>query len=90
MARMHTVRGLARLAGVSVRMLHHYDAIGLLQPCERARNGYRLYGQSELLRLSPETEPTASPRWRPSATGWPCEPVASPGCSPQSTPRSRP
>ncbi len=51
MARMHTVRGLARLAGVSVRMLHHYDAIGLLQPCERARNGYRLYGQSELLRL---------------------------------------
>jgi DNA-binding transcriptional MerR regulator len=47
----HTVRQLARLAGVSVRTLHHYDAIGLLKPGRRSPSGYRLYGQAELLRL---------------------------------------
>jgi MerR family transcriptional regulator, thiopeptide resistance regulator len=47
----HTVRRLARLAGVSVRTLHHYDAIGLLKPGRRSPSGYRLYGQADLLRL---------------------------------------
>ena len=47
----HTVRSLARLAGVSVRTLHHYDRIGLLKPGARTAAGYRLYGQAELLRL---------------------------------------
>jgi DNA-binding transcriptional MerR regulator len=47
----HTVRRLARLAGVSVRTLHHYDAIGLLKPGRRSASGYRLYGQPDLLRL---------------------------------------
>lgn len=46
-----TVRQLARLAGVSVRTLHHYDAIGLLKPGRRSASGYRLYGPAELLRL---------------------------------------
>lgn len=45
-----TIRQVARLAGVSVRMLHHYDRIGLLTP-GRAANGYRLYGTEALLRL---------------------------------------
>lgn len=48
---VHTVRKLARLAGVSVRTLHHYDRIGLLKPGSRTAAGYRLYGQEQLLRL---------------------------------------
>ena len=46
-----TVKELARLAGVSVRALHHYDEIGLLKPAEVGANGYRYYGREELLRL---------------------------------------
>lgn len=46
-----TVKQLAQLAGVSVRTLHHYDAIGLLVPSARSRTGYRLYGEHDLLRL---------------------------------------
>jgi DNA-binding transcriptional MerR regulator len=46
-----TVSQLARLAGVSVRTLHHYDALGLLRPSERSAAGYRLYGEGDLQRL---------------------------------------
>jgi len=46
-----TVRQLARLAGVSVRTLHHYDAIGLLSPPRDPSNGYRRYDHEALLRL---------------------------------------
>ena len=41
----------AELAGVTVRALHHYDKIGLLSPAKSAENGYRDYGEAELLRL---------------------------------------
>lgn len=47
----YTVSQLARMAGVSVRTLHHYDQIGLLRPSARTEAGYRLYGRPELLRL---------------------------------------
>jgi MerR family transcriptional regulator, thiopeptide resistance regulator len=46
-----TVSRLARVAGVSVRTLHHYDRIGLLKPTARSEAGYRLYGEGDLLRL---------------------------------------
>jgi DNA-binding transcriptional MerR regulator len=39
------------MAGLSVRSLHHYDAIGLLKPGAYSASGYRLYGEAELLRL---------------------------------------
>ena len=42
---------LAKRAGLSVRALHHYDAIGLLSPSVRAESGSRLYGQADLIRL---------------------------------------
>lgn len=42
---------VAKLAGVSVRTLHHYDAIGLVSPTLRSQAGYRLYGPAELERL---------------------------------------
>jgi DNA-binding transcriptional MerR regulator len=47
---MRTVKQVAEASGVSVRALHHYDHIGLLKP-EVGDNGYRYYGQVELLRL---------------------------------------
>src|SRR3569832_1407863 len=47
----YTVKALARLSGVSVRTLHHYDQIGLLKPARVGANGYRYYGRQELLRL---------------------------------------
>ena len=46
-----TVKQLAQLSGVSVRTLHHYDAIGLLAPAYIGENGYRYYERIELLRL---------------------------------------
>jgi DNA-binding transcriptional MerR regulator len=46
-----TVGDVARLAGVSVRTLHHYDEIGLLRPSGRTAAGYRLYGTEDLARL---------------------------------------
>jgi DNA-binding transcriptional MerR regulator len=45
------VKDVARLTGVSVRTLHHYDAIGLLVPSGRTAAGYRLYTDADLLRL---------------------------------------
>jgi MerR family transcriptional regulator, thiopeptide resistance regulator len=47
----HSVGEVARLAGVTVRTLHHYDEIGLLSPSERSAAGYRRYGESDLDRL---------------------------------------
>ncbi len=47
----YTVSRLAKMAGVSVRTLHHYDAIGLLRPLSRTAAGYRLYSEQDLLRL---------------------------------------
>lgn len=47
----YTVQQLASLAGVSVRTLHYYDEVGLLNPNRIARNGYRYYEEPELLRL---------------------------------------
>jgi DNA-binding transcriptional MerR regulator len=48
---MRTVRQLAKAAGISIRTLHHYDAIGLLVPAHVGSNGYRYYGRAELLKL---------------------------------------
>jgi MerR family transcriptional regulator, thiopeptide resistance regulator len=50
-SRTYQVKDVARLTGVSVRTLHHYDAIGLLVPGARTAAGYRLYSEADLLRL---------------------------------------
>jgi DNA-binding transcriptional MerR regulator len=47
----HTVGDVARMAGVTVRTLHHYDDIGLLEPSGRSDAGYRLYEREDLERL---------------------------------------
>jgi DNA-binding transcriptional MerR regulator len=41
----------ARIAGVTVRTLHHYDRIGLLKPTRYTTAGYRLYSKQDLVRL---------------------------------------
>ncbi len=48
---MKTVTETAKQTGVSVRTLHHYDAIGLLKPTTTTDAGYRLYGEDALERL---------------------------------------
>ena len=46
-----TVGQVADQLGVTVRTLHHYDAIGLLVPSERTLAGYRLYTDKDIARL---------------------------------------
>ena len=48
---MKTVKQVSALSGVSVRTLHHYDAIGLLKPTRVTEAGYRLYDDTALHRL---------------------------------------
>ncbi|NML18782.1 MerR family transcriptional regulator [Azohydromonas caseinilytica] len=42
---------LARRTGLTVRTLHHYDAIGLVRPSARSAAGYRLYAEADVARL---------------------------------------
>ena len=48
---MKTVKEVSRISGVSIRTLHHYDAIGLLKPSRITEAGYRLYDEAALGRL---------------------------------------
>lgn len=48
--RRYKAREFAELSGVTVRALHHYDRLGLLRP-KRTHNGYRAYGEQDLVRL---------------------------------------
>ncbi len=48
---MKTVKEVSELTGVSVRTLHYYDSIGLLQPTEVTSAGYRMYDDTALERL---------------------------------------
>lgn len=53
MKRIKTYRvgEIARIAGISVRTLRHYDDVGLLKPATREASGYRIYDDDSLLRL---------------------------------------
>ena len=48
-----TVGEAARLVGVSVRTLHHWDALGLAVPSGRTWSGYRLYSPDDVARAAP-------------------------------------
>ncbi len=48
---MRTVKEVSKITGVSVRTLHHYDAIGLLKPTKVTEAGYRMYDDTALSRL---------------------------------------
>jgi len=49
--KVHTVKQVAKLSGVSVRALRFYDEIGLLKPAFYGDNGYRYYEKEQLLSL---------------------------------------
>lgn len=44
---MYQIKEVSEMSGVSVRTLHHYDAIGLLSP-QKKENGYRYYSEEDL------------------------------------------
>ena len=48
---MRTVNEVSKITGVSVRALHHYDAIGLLKPAKVTEAGYRMYDDAAISRL---------------------------------------
>jgi DNA-binding transcriptional MerR regulator len=48
---MQKIGEVADLARVSIRLLRHYDEIGLLVPSGRSEAGYRLYSRQDLQRL---------------------------------------
>lgn len=48
---MKTVKQVSDLTGISIRMLHYYDEIGLLKPSELTDAGYRLYDDKALQTL---------------------------------------
>ena len=45
------VKEVSKLTGVSIRTLHHYDAIELLTPDDSTEAGYRLYSDENLATL---------------------------------------
>jgi DNA-binding transcriptional MerR regulator len=45
---MRTVKQVSDLTGINVRMLHHYDKIGLLKPTALTEAGYRIYDDEAL------------------------------------------
>lgn len=47
----YTISAFAKKAGVSPRMLRHYDEIGLLKPSAYSESGYRLYTDEDLAAL---------------------------------------
>lgn len=48
---MKTIHQVSELTGLTVRTLHHYDAIGLLPPTAVTEAGYRQYDDAALARL---------------------------------------
>lgn len=48
---MLTIGEIAKSSGLTVRTLHHWDALGLLVPVERSAAGYRRYGADDVARL---------------------------------------
>lgn len=47
----YSIGEVANLARVSIRTLHHYDAIGVLVPSSRNEAGYRFYSAADLEKL---------------------------------------
>ena len=46
-----TVGEVSTLLGVSVRALHHWDETGLVHPSRRSAAGYRLYCETDIMRI---------------------------------------
>lgn len=49
--KLYQAHEFAKLTGVTVRALHHYDRLELLKPSYRSDAGYRLYSERDVARL---------------------------------------
>jgi DNA-binding transcriptional MerR regulator len=45
------IKEISDLTKTSIRMLRHYDKMGLLKPSYRSSNGYRCYNEQDLAKL---------------------------------------
>ncbi len=45
------IKEISDLTQISIRMLRHYDKLGLLKPSARTANGYRWYSEADLAKL---------------------------------------
>lgn len=45
------VGGLAKETGLTVRMLHHYDKMGLFSPSQSSDKGHRIYTEKDIAKL---------------------------------------
>lgn len=48
MSQLMNIGDAAKAAGVSPKMIRHYEQTGLLPQAERSESGYRLYGEREI------------------------------------------
>ena len=48
---LYTVGEVARFYGISVRTLHHWEQVGLVEPAERSWSNYRLYTEEDCSRI---------------------------------------
>ncbi|MEZ4495986.1 MAG: MerR family transcriptional regulator [Thermomicrobiales bacterium] len=46
-----TIGEVARRSGISIRMLRHYDEIGLVRPERSPHNGYRHFRLDDIVRI---------------------------------------
>lgn len=44
----YTIKKIAKMTGITLRTLRHYDQIGLFRPSGRSESGYRLYSSEDL------------------------------------------
>src|SRR5690349_22497607 len=51
-AKLMRVGELARVVGKTVRAMHLYEELGLLEPAARSEGGFRLYGQEAIDRIN--------------------------------------
>ena len=52
MTKLMRVGELARVVGKTVRAMHLYEELGLLEPAARSEGGFRLYGQEAVDRIN--------------------------------------
>lgn len=48
---MYSIGQLANLAGITIKTLHYYEQLGLLQPQRNEKNGYRVYSNEDIMKL---------------------------------------
>ena len=51
MTKSYRIKAFSALTNVTVRTLHYYDEVGLLNPSGKTAAGHRLYSEKDLLIL---------------------------------------